>query len=165
MPLETKHHKAISLAVILIQDNNFFIDNLNFQTMEKQNIEKALETSHTIHFFPTDNYDIEPSVITVEVHNFGLGGVAYDKLLDAFKNKNVGLTISDNKKTLNISLTDKITTDSINIEKLHFDRNQLENFLKKEPTNRKLFFILTKTETRGVSFLATRQPFSPLTLD
>lgn len=81
------------------------------------------------------------------------------------KNKNATLVIFQYENKVNISIVVKDTADAINIKNLNFDKNQLTDFLTKEPKDRRLVFAIGLISNGQLSLTATREPFSPLLLD
>jgi hypothetical protein len=128
-------------------------------------IEKSLEKANAIQFFTTPNYEKEPPVIVLlfDKQNDGIDG--YNLLIDNYKNKNTTLVIFQYENKVNISIVVKDTADAINIKNLNFDKNQLTDFLTKEPKDRRFVFAIGLISNKQVVLTPTRHPFSPVLLD
>ena len=128
-------------------------------------IEKYLEKANAIQFFTTPNYEKEPPVIVLvfDKQNDGIDG--YNLLIDNYKNKNATLVIFQYENKVNISIVVKDTANAINIKNLNFDKNQLNDFLTKEPKDRRFAFAIGLISNGQLALTVTRQPFSPLLLD
>jgi hypothetical protein len=128
-------------------------------------IEKSLGTANSIQFLPTPNYDIEPPVIVLTFDKPHDGANGYNLLLDNYKDKTASLVIFQNANKVDISIVAKDTADAVNIKNLNFDKNQLDNFLTKEPKDRRFVFAIGFVSGGQLNLTATRQPFSPVLLD
>lgn len=128
-------------------------------------IEKSLGASTAIQFFPTPDYNKEPPVIVLVFPQPHDGADGYNLLLDNYKDKNASLVIFKNANKVDISIVAKDTADAINIKALNFDKNQLADFLTKEPKDRRFVFAVGFISGRQLNLTATRDPFSPVLLD
>ncbi len=128
-------------------------------------IEKSLGTATAIQFFPTPNYDREPPVIVLTFDKPHDGADGYNLLLDNYKDKNSSLVIFQKTNKVDISIVAKDTADAINIKALNFDKNQLTEFLTKEPKDRRFVFAIGFVSGGQLNLTATRDPFSPVLLD
>jgi hypothetical protein len=128
-------------------------------------IENSLGVATAIQFFPTPDYNKEPPVIVLTFDKPHDGVDGYNLLLDNYKDNNTSLVIFNSGNRLNISIVAKDTADAINIKDLNFDKNQLEDFLKKEPKDRRFAFAIGFVSGGQLALTATRDPFSPVLLD
>jgi hypothetical protein len=122
-------------------------------------IEKSLGTATSIQFFPTPDYNKKPSVIVLIFDKPYDGADGYNLLLDNCKDKNASLIIFQNSDKVDISIVVKNTADAINIKNINFDKNQLADFLSKEPKDRRFVFSIGFVSGGQLTLTATREPF------
>lgn len=137
------------------------MDNLNLF----DRAENLLGSATAIQFFPTLDYTKEPPIVALIFSKPEDGIEGYNLLLDNYKDKNATLVIFKKDTGIDISIVAKDTADAINIKHLSFDSSQLDDFLAKEPKDRRFVFAIGFISGSHVSFVPTRQPFSPVVLD
>lgn len=128
-------------------------------------IENALGAASSIQFFPTPNYDKEPPVVVLIFDQPHGGADGYNLLLDNYKDKNASLVIFQNGDKVDISIVIKDTGDAINIKNLNRDKIQFNDFLTKEPKDRRFVFAIGFVSGGQLTLTATREKFSPVLLD
>jgi len=135
--------------------------------MTIDNIENSLQHATQIGFHTTDNYEKEPPAILLGFDNPQKGVSGYDQLIDKFQNNETTLIIlkDQTSNTLDISIVSKVTGDAINIKQLKYLTDNLNNFINKEPKDRRFILLIGYNPATGTHIVATRKPFSPMVID
>lgn len=135
--------------------------------MTIDNIEKSLQHATQIGFHSTDNYEKEPPAILLGFDNPQEGVSGYDQLIDKFQNNETTLIIFKDRtsNTMDISIVSKVTGDAINIKQLKYLTENLNNFIKKEPKDRRFILLIGYNPAIDTHIVATREPFSPMVID
>ncbi|MFV8357980.1 hypothetical protein ACNQGB_17570 [Flavobacterium sp. XS1P32] len=121
--------------------------------MTESEFEKSFQQSNRIIFFKTENYNVEPPVISIVFDNALNGINAYNYLVENLTKDELSLVfrIKNNEK-LNLSLIDKKSSKIYNIDNLKFNKKEYDDFQENGKFGKYCIFCISEVINNQIIF-------------
>jgi hypothetical protein len=130
--------------------------------MTETEFEKSFQKSKQILFFKSEDYSIEPPVISIVFDKYTDGIEAYEYLLKNLTKDEISLVfraISNTK--INLTLIDKKESKVYNIDNLNFNKTEYDDFRNNGDFGKYCVFFISEIVKNQVVFMLT-EGTSPL---
>ena len=130
--------------------------------MTETEFEKSFQKSKQLIFFKTEDYSIEPPVISIVFDKSSDGIEAYEYLLENLTKDEISLVfrVKSNEK-ISLTLIDKKKTNVYNIDNLNFNKTEYDDFRNNGEFGKYCVFCISEIIKNQVVLILT-EGSSPL---